>query len=216
MSAEINAVNVYSIDEEKLKFRVIVAIDADQLGAATGQQGLGQYQVDIPVPTAIANSDKYNSCLMKCDSFVAGPLTGVAAPSWIGLAGGAALKGFAIELQVSTPSSQTAVSHLSGLGNGTPEVGGYRQILAGQNVNVGSGAAGGGWGPVATGYAWLGMMRDISPLLCANPFGQTITIRLVDPIVRDRMYIGGLGGGPGAGTDVGQYIMQFEITMVEN
>ena len=43
MSHEINAVNVYSIDEERLRFRVIVAIDADNAG------GLGRGSYDITV-----------------------------------------------------------------------------------------------------------------------------------------------------------------------
>ena len=76
MDHNINAVNVYAVDEEKLKFRVIIAINglryrqAPALVAGSVVDGDGQYEIDIPVPTAIANSEKCFCWCWCCGSYV--------------------------------------------------------------------------------------------------------------------------------------------------
>ena len=138
---------------------------------------------------------------------------------------GVAIKGSAIELQLSVASGQSsasiinndlagAVNHLVQSGDKSRpvlDIAGYRQLIPGQLVNQGNGLQ---FGPAAGGYGWLGMMRDLSPLLCANPFGQRIRIRLIDPLSRAKMCImnsAGLNNG-----DIGKYYLQFEVTMVPN
>ena len=53
--SEINTVNVFSIDEEKLQFRVNVAFNAANL-----IQKKGEYKFLLAIPTSIANSHEYN------------------------------------------------------------------------------------------------------------------------------------------------------------
>ena len=235
----VNSVQVFSTDEEKLKFRVIVAIDGEQYRQAPAVpaavfDGDGSYEIDIPVPTAIANSERYNQCLIKCDTFTAAASINSNTPTWatgIGVTGaggandGVAIKGSAIELQLSVASGQSCASvinndlagnvdHLVQSGdksNPVVDIAGYRQLIPGQIVNQGTGAA---FTVGAGGQGWLGMMRDLSPLLCANPFGQRLRIRFIDPLSRAKMCImNALGLNNG---DIGKYYLQFEITMVPN
>ena len=240
MDHNINAVNVYAVDEEKLKFRVIIAINglryrqAPALVPGSVVDGDGQYEIDIPVPTSIANSEKYNQCLIKCDVFSASAGAGVAAPTWCqgyGIPGGGAatdgitLKAPVIELQLNTATPQTcnsiinddyaaAQGNLMQSGNKSApviDIGGFRQIIPGQIVNVGNGV---NFTVTNAGQGWLGMLRDSQPLLCSNPFGQKIRIRFIDPLSRSKMCImnnAGLANG-----DVGKYYIQFEVVMVPN
>tara|TARA_Y100001937_G_scaffold127752_1_gene201000 strand:+ start:1360 stop:2094 length:735 start_codon:yes stop_codon:yes gene_type:complete len=235
----VNSVSVFSINEEKLKFRVIVAIDGEQYRQAPGVpaavlDGDGSYDIDIPVPTALANSERYNQCLIKCDTFTAAASINSNTPTWatgIGVPGGGAaadgvaIKGSAIELQLGAASGQSSVSiinndlagnvdHLVQSGDKSRpvvDIAGYRQLIPGQLVNQGNGAS---FSVGAGGQGWLGMMRDLSPLLCANPFGQRMRIRFIDPLSRGKMCImNALGLNNG---DIGKYYLQFEVTMVPN
>jgi len=233
----INAVNVYSIDEEKLKFRVIIAIAGElyrQANIAAAPvvvgavvDGDGQYEINIPVPTFIANNDKYSQCRIKCDAFAAGagvPAAGgaaPAAPTWAtaGAAGAAVgLAAPAIELQLSAASAQTgtavinaAVGAAGDKNSPVQEISGFRQLIPGQVVNVGTGAD---FTPAAGGFGWLGMQRDSSALLCSNPFGQKLRVRFVDPLSRLKTCI--CNNGALVGGDVGKYFIQLEVTMIPN
>ena len=233
----INAVNVYSIDEEKLKFRVIIAIagevyrQANALPVVVGAvvDGDGQYEINIPVPTFIANNDKYSQCRIKCDAFAAGagvPAGGGAAPgavTWAtaGAAGaGVGLASPAIELQLSAASAQTgtavinaAVGAAGDKNSPIQEISGFRQLIPGQVVNVGTGAD---FTPAAGGFGWLGMQRDSSTRLCANPFGQKLRVRFVDPLSRLKTCICVAGGAGLLAGDVGKYFIQLEVTMIPN
>ena len=46
MSQEVNAVNVYSIDEERLRYRIIVAVTATGIFDFFGEKGEVFYQID--------------------------------------------------------------------------------------------------------------------------------------------------------------------------
>jgi len=206
MSQEVNAVNVYSIDEEKLRFRIIVAIDASGIA-----DFLGEFNVNIPIPTALTNSEKYQQCRIKCDSFCA--YTGIFsnASTW---SEGAAVKIGAVELQLSVPTSQTASNHINAVAQvgegGVTELAGFKQILPGQVVNnpVTS------FAPAANGYSWMSISgRAENPILCGNPFGQQVSIRLINPITRNRMWLTDNGQ---LAADNGEYIFQFDVEMVPN
>tara|TARA_R100001015_G_C4633818_1_gene199286 strand:+ start:1433 stop:2167 length:735 start_codon:yes stop_codon:yes gene_type:complete len=240
MDHNINAVNVYAVDEEKLKFRIIIAINglryrqAPPVVARSVLDGDGQYEIDIPVPTAIANSEKYNQCLIKCDVFSASAPPGVAAPTWCqgygipgggGAGDGITLKAPVVELQLNTATSQTsnsiinddyaaAQANLIQSGNKSDpiiDIGGYRQIIPGQIVNVGNGV---NFTVTNAGQGWLGMLRDTNPLLCSNPFGQKIRLRFIDPLSRSKMCL--MNNAALANGDVGKYHIQLEVTMVPN
>ena len=225
----VNSVQVFSTDEEKLKFRVIIAIDGSvyrlaNAGGGRVMDGDGSYEIDIPVPTSIANSEKYNQCLIKCDTFSATAGPAVGAPTWA-RSSGVAVTASAFELNIGVGCGQTTSSTINTAvgavpvpaGNAgdrnQPVIGmsGYRQLIPGQIVNVGNGL---GFAAGAAGYGWLGMMRDLTPLLCANPFGQRIRLSILDPLSREKSCImnsAALGGG-----DLGRYYIQLDVTMIPN
>jgi len=213
---QINTVNVYSIDEERLRFRVVVAIRA--IG---NYEGRGQYQVDIPIPTSFTNSHEYSQCLIKCDSMSAMGSGAAGLVSWCNPAA-AGLKIASLELGLNVPTSQAVKSSIIGANAGAvgqiiptdTTMGSWRQICPGQIVTVGDGAT---FGTVATSAnkAWLSISgRAENPVLAGNPFGKQVSITFRDPLSDQYTYL----QVPGAGglADVGYYVMQFEITMVPN
>jgi len=217
--SEIQSVSVFSVDEERLKYRVICAIDADQPAIVRNTQGT--YQVNFPIPTAFANNRNYNQCLIKCDSFVAQTDQGVNDPSWEGERGNNLLKIPAIEIKLSIPSSQTTLNSI-GTANqiasgGSPLIGGFRQLMPLQIVNVGDTA---GAAVAAGGFAWTAIGSGVAatdPLLCANPFGQKITVNLRDVITDTNIWLGSAAQhAAGNFIDRGSYIFQFTITMIPN
>ena len=211
MSREINTVNVLSIDEEKLKFRVTVSFSAPQIA-----QDSGEYKFLLPIPTALANDQEYNSCTIDCNGFQAYALGNIADPTWsVDIGGGALLKVGSIELQLDIPCSQTTtttsvVAAASGIGNS--RIGGYREILFMDCHSVGDGN-----GNVVLGgrsACWTGK-SPATPIICGNPFGKTVTIRNNDPISDDKVHLVSQAAGAGS-ADVGHYLYSFDITMVPN
>ena len=210
----INTVNVLSIDEEKLKFRVTATFD----GAGIAQNE-GEYKFLLPIPTAIGNNEDYNSCVIECNGFQAYALGGTADPTFtrgpVGAAPAANIKVGTLELQLDIPSSQTStttslVNAVSGVGN--TRLGGYRELLFLECHSVGDGA-----GNVALGgrsAAWTGKSTS-KPIMCGNPFGKTITIRNHDPISDNLVWLVSAAAGGGS-PDVGNYIYSFDITMIPN
>jgi len=218
----INSVQVFSTDEEKLKFRVIIAIDGSvyrlaNAGGGRVMDGDGSYEIDIPVPTSIANSEKYNQCLIKCDAFSATGGPALATPTWA-RSGGVGITSAAFELNIGVGCGQTTSSAINAaVGNpgdrNQPVINmsGYRQLVPGQLVSTGNGL---GFAAANAGFGWLGMMRDLTPLLCANPFGQRIRVSILDPLSREKSCImnsAALGGG-----DLGRYYIQLDVTMIPN
>ena len=206
MSQEVNAVNVYSIDEERLRYRIIVAVTATGIF-----DFFGEFNLNIPIPTALTNSEEYQQCRMKCDSFCGYTGPAVNNSTW---SNGAAVKIAAVELQLSLPTSQTASNVVNAVGQtaqgGVTELAGFKQILPGQVVNNPITS----FAPAANGYSWMSISgRAENPILCANPFGQQISIRLIDPITRDRIYLTDNGAHA---NDNGNYVFQFDVEMVQN
>ena len=205
--SEINTVNVLAIDEEKLKFRVTATFAAPQLAVDQGE-----YKFLLPIPTSLTNSHEYNSCVIQCNGFQAYALGATADPTWTGAALG---KIGSIELHLDIPSSQTTttsslVAADDGVGNS--KVGGYRELIFLDCHSVGDGAG----NVVLSGRsaAWTGKSTS-DPILCGNPFGNTITIRNTDPVTDDRAWLVSALAGAGS-ADVGHYIYSFDITMVKN
>ena len=206
--SEINTVNVLSINEEKLKFRVTATFAAPQLAVDEGE-----YKFLLPIPTSLTNSHEYNSCVIECNGFQAYALGAIADPAWSGA--GALGKLGSIELHLDIPSSQTTTTSSLVAGDdgvGNSKVGGYRELIFLDCHSVGDGA-----GNVALGgrsAAWTGKSTS-DPILCGNPFGNTITIRNTDPVTDDRAWLVSAGAGAGS-ADVGHYVYSFDVTMVPN
>tara|TARA_R110000787_G_scaffold78275_2_gene171493 strand:- start:1072 stop:1761 length:690 start_codon:yes stop_codon:yes gene_type:complete len=224
--SEIQSVNVFSVEEERLKYRVIVGVGV--IGAADHK---GEFEVYIPPPTSFANSHRYNQCLVKIDSFTACPTDAVADASWSdggGFAAGAPVaaalvKTAGIILRANIGSSQTATSKIDTAATlaagGDNQVSGFKQFVPLQLVNVGT-ATGAAIGPVASalGFSWVGIGSGISatdPILSANPFGQRVKFTLINPITNVKNWIVSSAAGAGS-ANAAQYTIQLTITMIPN
>ena len=214
MAEGFNTVSVFSIDEERLRFRVICAIDA----ATAGYDAQGEYDINIPIPTSFTNSHEYSSCRIKCDVLTATINAAATAANavWSTRAGGF-LRNGNVELQLSAPSSQTTLTAVNAAA-GNPgafnepveETTGFKQIVPLQFVVVGGLAA--GWNPaIASSGGWMSV-GDQPPIICANPFGSRLTLRLVDVFSRNPIFLCNANAAPGV--DIGKYTLQFEIEMV--
>lgn len=217
--SEIQSVNVFSVDEERLKYRVMIGINADQAGIHRFSQG--KYMVQIPVPTSFANNRMYNQCLIKCDSFTATTPPAVVDPSWEGDRANALLKMAAVEVRLDVPSSQTSVITVNSPqtqdNGGSIRIGGFRQLLPLQVVNVGDTA---GATAAAGGFAWTAIGSGVSstdPLIAANPFGSRVVISLRNITDQQNCWLGSVAQHAAANyLDRGSYTFQFTITMIPN
>ncbi len=206
----VKSVKVYSLDAEKLKFRVIVSFAADII--ATDQ---GRYQFNLPPLTAFGNSNHYNSCVINCDGFQCNTQVGIGDPCWTTAA--QLHKCGALELKIDIPSSQTVQNiSIDNLLNGVGDnrIGGYRQLVPLEMKLIGDGAGG---IANAGAYGWVGEGVG-SEILCANPFGSKITITNNMSYADVPIWLVSVAGGGGGagGADIGYYQYQFTITMVPN
>tara|TARA_R110000764_G_scaffold187908_2_gene273298 strand:+ start:49 stop:678 length:630 start_codon:yes stop_codon:yes gene_type:complete len=205
----LNTVNVIAIDEERLKFRVTVSFFAPALA-----QNQGEYKFLLPAPTSFANSHEYNSCIITCGGFQAYTLL-INDPCWTNSV--ALDKIGTIDLQLDIPSSQTSTTtNLVAADDrvGNTRLGGYRELLMLDIKSVGDNN-----GTVVlqgSTAAWNGKSEN-QPILCGNPFGQTLTIRNNNPITDSLVWlVANAAGGGAGGADLGCYIYSFDITMVPN
>jgi hypothetical protein len=219
--SEIQSVSVLSVDEERLKYRVIVTA-----GEQAGYNSTGEFFFNLPPPTNFANNNNYNQCLIKLDSFVATPNSADANPQWNYL-NGVGIKVGAVVIELDTPSSQTIRNSLIEAPGARAEkyleekgfnmIGGFKQLLPLQVVNVGIPGAAGGAAPAPGGYSWVGIGSGISstdPILCGNIFGRDTTLRIIDPARNKPVWIqqGDVANHPNIGT----YCFAFTVTMIPN
>ena len=208
----INTVSVKSVDEERRKFRVIWSNAARY----AGNQQKGEYKFSLPPPTSLANSHKYPNAIIKIDSFTAHTIHGVNDPVWFDDVAGAIVKTPSIEIRLNIGSSQIVNNKTTGvaqLGVGNNEIGGFRQLLPLQIVNVGNAA---GAAPAADGYAWTAIGSGVAAtdaMVCANPFGQQITLTINIPFDENKAF---LRSAAGANVDAGLYTAQLSIELIEN
>ena len=133
--SSVNSVKVLSIDEERLKFRVIVGIDA-QAGRAVPQRN-GRYHFDLPPLTSFGNSNHYKQCTINLDglSCSGGAVVNGAGnlPEAVGWSNGIGLgKTSALEVNLSVPSSGTLVNTqfaAADAGTGTNAIGRFVQLV---------------------------------------------------------------------------------------
>ena len=220
-----NVVNVTSIDEERLKFRVTIAIQGSGVGLGANPP-FGEYPVAMPIPTFFGNSNEYNQCLIKCNGFMAYDPTGIADPVWdCSQAAPGAPRFFqkvgAIEIQLDIPSSQTTTitqgsTYAGAVGGdalGFARIGGYRELMFLDCHSVGDNT-GANYVVQGSTAAWSGKSTS-DPILCGNPFGQTITIKNKNAILDEACYLVSHATGVGA-VDRGNYFYSFDIQMVPN
>jgi hypothetical protein len=219
--SEIQSVNVFSIDQERLKYRVILTT-----GILPGTDNFkGVFNFIIPPPTNFANSSHYNQCTIKLDSFTATPsdLAANLNPMWAVVTGPEKLGCVIIELD--TPSSQVveqrvaSAADVNNKGLTNIRMGQFRQLLPLQIVNVGNrwGAAGGGASPDPLGYSWVGIGSGIAatdPVLCGNIFGRDTRLRIIHPHELTPAWIQ-QGVVPNS-DNIAVYTFSFTITMIPN
>ena len=228
-----NVVNVISIDEERLKFRIHIGIIAGTNIVASTNPNKGTYKVALPIPTFFGNSNQYNQCLIKCNGFHASTDSAFADPAWsVSNPGVGVVNAFekvtALDIQLDVPSSQTTVitngafvagGGVAGVNElGVSRVGGFRELMFLKVVNVGDSAGNFDFSAAGGGRCacWEGH-SDSEPLLCGNPFGQTITISHKAALNDELCYLASVAGaGAAAGNDLGRYIYSFDVTMVPN
>lgn len=207
---EVNSVQVHSIDEERLKFRCIFSVAP----SITGGDGRGAYRFSLPPLTSFGNSHVYDSCLINCDSFCAHTSLGTADPCWTVGPPFNFVKSQGSELRLDVPSSQSNTTHQllpAFVDVGDISIGGFRQLVPFELKLIGDGTAG-IVNPIAYGYEGEGKGE---PLLCANPFGSSITITNNHPHTNSRQWLVSNAAGA-VSPDLGLYVWQFTITMVPN
>lgn len=213
MSNQVNSVQVLSLDEEKLKFRVILVVAA---GAVPIDEG--QYQFSLPPLTSIGNSNHYNQCNITLDSFEAHiQAIGTNDACWTTPA--ALVRAASLEVRLDIPSTQSLINYntnpfAAGGNLGEVRQGGYRCLVPFWARLIGNGAG-----------AILGNMGDYAfqsnsgsmggPLMCGNPFGSTITLSNRLPGNDDFVWLASAAAGV-ASADLGCYSYQFTIEMIPN
>jgi len=216
MSDSINSVNVLSIDEERRKFRVILGFTGAGVGANPNRVDIpGQFTVNLPPPIAIANSDQFDNCVVKIDSFTAIADAAIVVPTW--RYSGGILKVPAIEIRGNLPSSNVLSidqDAAADIGIGTIVNQGFAQLLPLQIVNVGDTAS---FTPSPGGFAATAIGSGVAAsdaVLCGNPFGKDLTIRLTTPVIErgSNVWISQVG----AAQDVGYYTLQLSIELIPN
>jgi hypothetical protein len=217
--SEIQSVNVFSIDQERLKYRVILTTGV----IPGGNDFKGVFNFVIPPPTSFANSNEYNQCTIKLDSFTATP-TDLAANTnaqWATSVGPEKLGCVIIELD--TPSSQVTEQRLAVAGDVDNKgllnrrTGQFRQLLPLQLVSIGHTGAGAGPVPNALGYSWVGIGSGIAatdPVLCGNIFGRDNRVRIIHPYSLTPTWI--QQGAVANSDNIAHYSFAFTITMIPN
>ena len=203
----INSVKVLSIDEERLKFRVIAAFNATQITAHDGR-----YSIVLEPPTSFANSDHYQSCEITLDSFTAATSSATGDPTWRDVGLGANIKCPACIVRLDVPSSQTIKKTCftaASTNVGDSHIGGFASMvsLVARDIGDNTGAFAG-----ARSKAWQGEGVG-EGVKCANPFGRQVTISNLDAATMNRCFLTSAGG---PGPDLGLYCYQFTITMIPN
>ena len=221
--ASVNSVNVLSIDEERLKFRVIVGIDASAGNAVP--QTLGRYIFQLPPLTAFGNSDHYKQCLINLDgiSCTAQSPPGPGANQAVAWSTGVGFgKMSSLEVSLDVPSSGTLANKqilAADTGTGVNAIERFMQLvpitltLVGNEAGTRESDVGGN--DIGTGsFAWNGVGLG-EPIMCGNPFGNTCEINFKRPDMAHgtKLHLAQIGA---AGIDVGIYSLQFSITMVPN
>lgn len=211
----VNTVNVLSIDEEKLKYRAIIAVP----GVAGAIVNRGRYQFNMPAPTSIANSDYYSQCTMKISNFAASGQNGNGAPGWAGRAAGVGVKLQCLEVRLDIPSTQTvSLTTITppgqpvNLPTGEQRIGGFIELLNLDIVSVGDAAGNVDLIAQPDCAVWSGSGSG-EPILCGNPWGKQINMTLINPFDNRPCFIHNAGF---PGNEDGTYILQLDIEMIKN
>jgi len=221
MSDSIQSVSVLSIDEEKLKYRVLLSIDAQN-----SRPQKGRYNFVLPPLSSFGNSNHFQQCKIHLDAFSCNAINAVVNDMiWdVTVVGGVhtPAKVGCLEITLDAPGAQSALNHQTDVNPGDDGVGkmnqgGFRQLVPIQlTLNGGLGGA------LTAGltnlgeYSYTGIQMGADDgIMCANPFGSQSTVGIRFPGLDSLAYL--ISNAAGANTaDVGLYNFQFTITMIPN
>lgn len=222
-SSVVRVEKVFGLDEEKLKFKVIVGKQFNHLDK-------GNYTFNLPFLTDDCNSDKYSNAIIKldcisirCESNVATPNPN---PIWTrDGAGGAGVEAInSVVLVMDLPSRQTT-RHSTQNGGAIDDENQfnykYQELIPLRNYFMGNyqgiepspGAAAAVAGN-SYGYIWSPNNEGV---MCANPFGKELRYYFNtshDPVQPLKIYLGNLGDANDL--DFTNISMQFSITLIPN
>lgn len=214
---------VYSLDEEKLKFKVIVAKQFNQTDK-------GNYSFNLPFLTDDTNSNKYSNAIIKLDCISmrceSNAVTPNPNPVWTrdGLGGVNVESISAVLLVLDLPSRQTT-RHSTQVGGAIDDQNQfnykYNELIPLRNYFMGnyqgiepSPAAAAAVAGNSYGYIWS---PNNNGIMCANPFGKEIKYyfnRADDPDSPLKLYLG--QAGDAFDLDYTNIYMQFSITLLSN
>lgn len=222
-SSVVRVEKVYGLEEEKLKFKVVIGKQFNQLDK-------GNYTFNLPFLTDDTNSDKYSNAIIKldcisirCESNIGNPNPN---PIWTrDGAGGAGLEVLgAVVLVMDLPSRQTTrfSTENGGLLDDENQFNyKYQELIPLKNYFMGNyqgiepapGAAAAVAGN-SYGYVWTPNSEGV---MCANPFGKEIKYYFNtphDPQQPLKVYLGNIGDVNDL--DYTNIAMQFTITLIPN
>lgn len=221
MSDSIQSVKVLSIDEEKLKYRVLLSIDAQN-----SRPQKGRYNFVLPPLSSFGNSNHFQQCKIHLDAFSCNCINAVINDMmWdVTVVGGVhtTAKVGCLEITLDAPGAQSALNHQTDFNPGDDGVGkmnqgGFRQLVPIQlTLNGGLGGA------LTAGltnlgeYSYTGIVGGSDDgIMCANPFGSASTVTIRFPGLDSLAYLVSQAAGADS-ADRGLYNFQFTITMIPN
>ena len=215
----VEVIHLRSVENERLKFRVIVGLNGTQYAVAG--RDAGEYEFNLPPITNYNNNRKYDNCLITMDGFIATPGFGVNDPVWNvnspAVGGNVIGKLGAVVIELNVPSAQTqqvAVALAANVVSGGEAASGsgFKQFAQMRKVEVGDNT--GAVGPAVNMYAWEWTGQRQEPVLCANPFGSQVKLTISTPAVdASTCWIQSAAAGAG-GADNAEYAAAFTIEMV--
>ena len=223
-SSVVRVEKVFGLDEEKLKFKVIV-------GKQFNQTDKGNYTFNLPFLTDDCNSDKYSNAIIKldcisirCESNVVTPNPN---PIWTrDGAGGVGQEALdSVVLVMDLPSRQTTRHSTQNGGLLDDEIQfnyKYQELIPLRNYFMGNYQGieppphNGGGNPNGNsfGYIWSPNNEGV---MCANPFGKELKYYFNtanDPVQPLKIYLG--NSGDANDLDFTNISMQFSITLIPN
>lgn len=219
-------VSVNNIDNENKKFRLIISKNV-RIG------DLGDYNINVPFPTSITNSNKYNQCLIKLETIniecVSAPGTANPNPVWCsaGAAVGEAVGAIVLNANFGSKNSLHLVDNSNAVGQTDflytyqeliPLKGYFRGNYQGIEPATGFTAPNMPPQPIVDGnsYQYVYSPPKDEGVVCGNPFGTTVNFYFSSAWdhTRAKIYLSDVNNPPPS-DDLTQLSMSFTIELLE-
>ena len=183
----VEVIQLRSVENERLKFRVIVGFNGTQYAVA-GREA-GEYEFNLPPISNYNMLAKLGALIIELN-----------VPS-------------AQTLQVAVPLAANVVTGgQAATGSGFKQFAQIRKVEVGDATGLSASSAVNVVNARMYAWEWTGHKQE--PILCANPFGGQVKLTISTPAV-DASTCWLVNQGAGAGSaDIGEYSAQFTIEMV--